>query len=285
MLVDHLAVHPVKSLAGVPVRRALVEPWGLEHDRRWMVVDPAGARVSAVAVPAMLTVTASPRPGGGLRLSRTGAPDLDVAPPTAAAPVEVTLARVGTAHPAAEAAHAWLSEALGRPVRLVWLDDPRRRPVSAEHGGRDGDVLNLADTGPLLLTTTASLERLDRWVARTWADRYAQCGAAAGSRPEPLAMARFRPNLVVGGRDVEPFAEDAWQRVRVGEVEMRVSEACDRCAVVNLDPVNGARGHEPLRTLAAHRRRDGKVWFGVRLVPVTTGTVHVGDPVEVLRAR
>lgn len=285
MHVDDLAVHPVKSLGGVRVARAEVEPWGLAHDRRWMVVDPEGVKLSAVAVPAMPTLTAAPRPGGGVRLSRPGAPHVDVEPPVTGPPVGVTLSRVGTALLADDAAHAWLGEALGRPARLVWLDDPRRRPLSAKHGGREGDVLSLADTGPLLLTTTASLERLDRWVARTWADRYAQCGAAAGSRPGPLAMGRFRPNLVVGGDDLEPFAEDGWQRVRVGDVEMRVSEACDRCAVVNLDPVTGARGHEPLRTLAAHRRRDGKVWFGVRLVPVTTGAVRVGDPVEVLRSR
>ncbi|WP_221651987.1 MOSC domain-containing protein, partial [Actinotalea ferrariae] len=198
--------------------------------------------------------------------------------------VEVALSRVGTALLADGAAHAWLGDALGRPVRLVWLEDPRRRSVSAEHGGREGDVLSLADTGPLLLTTTPSLGLVDRWVAQTWAERYAACGAAAGSRPARLAMARFRPNVVVDGA-LEPFGEDSWQRITVGDVEMRVSEHCDRCAVIGLDPATGARGHEPLRSLATHRRRDGKVWFGVRLVPVGTGTVRVGDPVSVLRSR
>lgn len=284
MRVDHLAVYPVKSLGGAPLERSAVEPWGLAHDRRWMVVDLTGARVSAIATPELLTLAATPRPDGGLVLARPGAAPLEVAPPTGGPRTDVTLSRVGWATLADDAAHAWLAQALGRPVRLVWLDDPGRRPVTAEHGGRPGDVLSLADTGPVLLTTTASLERLDRWVAQTWAERYAQCGSAAGSRPEPLAMARFRPNVVVAG-DLEPFAEDGWLRVRVGEVEMRFSEHCDRCAVVGLDPVTGARGHEPLRSLATHRRRDGKVWFGVRLVPVTRGTVRVGDPVEVLRSR
>ncbi|WP_188037227.1 MOSC domain-containing protein [Actinotalea sp. JY-7885] len=284
MQVTSLAVYPVKSLGGVPVDSARVQPWGLEHDRRWMVVDEAGAKVSAIAVGAMVTITATPRPDGGLLLARDGAAPLTVPVPVDGPRVEVTLSRVGTAHAADDAAHAWLSEALGRRVRLVWLDDPRRRAVTAEHGGRPGDVLSLADTGPLLLTSTSSLARLDRWVAQTWADRYAQCGAAAGSRPGPLAMTRFRPNLVVTG-DLEPFAEDSWLRITVGDVELRVSEHCDRCAVTTIDPATGARGHEPLRTLAAHRRRDGKVWFGVRAVPVSTGTVRLGDRVEVVRSR
>ncbi len=285
MHVDHLAVYPVKSLGGVPVAAAEVEPWGLAHDRRWMVVDAEGAKVGAIGTPSLVTLTATPLHGGALELSRAGAAPLRIAAPANGARTDVGLARVGWANLADDAAHAWLSEALGRPVRLVWLDDPRRRPVTAEHGGRTGDVLTLADTGPLLLTTTASLARLDRWVAQTWADRYAQCGAAAGTRPPPLAMARFRPNVVVAGDDVEPFAEDSWLRVRVGDVELRMSEPCDRCAVIGIDPATGERGHEPLRTLATHRRRDGKVWFGIRLVPVNGGRVRVGDPVEVVRSR
>ena len=84
---------------------------------------------------------------------------------------------------------------------LGWLDDPRRRSVSADHGGRPGDVLSLADAGPLLLASTASLRRLDDWIAAGAAER-------GEEPPAPLPMERFRPTVVVDGAET-PFAEDA----------------------------------------------------------------------------
>ena len=94
-------------------------------------------------------------------------------------------------------------------------------------------------------------------------------------------MRRFRPSLVI--EDVpEPFAEDHWRRVRVGEVTFRSVRGCDRCVLPTIDPETLEGGKEPTRTLAKYRRRDGKVWFAVNLIPDTTGTVHAGDPVTVL---
>ncbi|WP_448629221.1 MOSC N-terminal beta barrel domain-containing protein [Cellulomonas soli] len=68
-----LAVHPVKSLRGVPVEAAHVRPEGLAGDRRWMLVDPAGDTLTARRVPQMLTMRATPRDGGGVLLERDGA--------------------------------------------------------------------------------------------------------------------------------------------------------------------------------------------------------------------
>ncbi len=38
-------------------------------------------------------------------------------------------------------------------------------------------------------------------------------------------------------------------------------------------------GKEPIRTLARHRQWDGRTWFAIQLIPETTGTISVGDPV------
>jgi uncharacterized protein YcbX len=151
------------------------------------------------------------------------------------------------------------------PVRLGWLDDPNRRPVSLAHGGRDGEPLTLADAGPLLLTSEASLRQLNEWIA-------------AENREPAAVMTRFRPNVVAGGVD-EPFAEDRWTRVRIGDVRFRQAEQCDRCMMTMIEPDTLAQGKEPLRSLARHRRRDGKVWFGIRLIPESTGRISVGDRV------
>ena len=270
--VGELNLFPVKSLRGVSVESAGVERQGLAGDRRWMVVDESGATLTARKHPEMLAITATPA-AGGVVLHAAGRDPLSVPEPAGPADTAVTLSRVGVAAAADGQAHAWLSEVLGRPVRLVWLDDPSRRPMSQAHGSEPGDPLSLADAGPLLVTTAASLRQLDVWAAEE--------ARARGEAPAPLVMERFRPNLVVDGEDLEPFAEDGWRRLRIGEVEYRFAEHCDRCVLTTVDPQTRARGKEPLRSLARHRRWDGKVWFGVRVTPVGTGSVAVGDEVVV----
>ncbi len=279
--VASLHVYPVKSLRGVDVPSVQVEPWGPRGDRRWMVVTHDGKTLTAREHPRMLGVRATPVEGA-LRLSAPGVPDLLVAEPSDRAPdVAVGLSRLDRATSAGPEADTWLSGALERPVRLVWLDDPTRRPVSLAHGGRPGDPLTLADAGPLLVTTEASMAALNRWIA----DRALESADPTGSPqpPAPLPMERFRPSLVVSG-DLEAFAEDRWATLRAGDVELRFAEQCDRCVLTTVDLDALVTGKEPIRTLARHRRADGKVWFGIRMVPTTTGEVRVGDLVEVVEA-
>jgi hypothetical protein len=102
--------------------------------------------------------------------------------------------------------------------------------------------------------------------------------ALAARLDTPIGMNRFRPNIVVDG-DV-PFAEDDWTRVTIGDAVFRVAKGCDRCMVTTIDPETGETGLEPLRTLATFRRWNGKVWFGINLIPEGRGIVRVGDPVR-----
>lgn len=163
--VTSLHVFPVKSLRGVDVPAADVDAWGVRGDRRWMVVEPDGTVLTAREHPRMLGVRAEPA-DGALRLTADGATDLVVAEPVDTQPdVAVGLSRLDRATAAGPDADAWLSDVLGRSVRLVWLDDPRRRAVSPKHGGLPGDAMALADAGPLLVTTEASMAALNGWIA------------------------------------------------------------------------------------------------------------------------
>jgi MOSC domain-containing protein len=102
---------------------------------------------------------------------------------------------------------------------------------------------------------------------------------SAGSRAsEALDIMRFRPNVVIDGE--EPFAEDAWPTVRIGNLKFRTTMVCDRCVMTTIDPITLAGGKEPIRTLARHRRWNHKTWFGIRLAPLGTGTISVGEAVE-----
>ncbi|MFI7072903.1 MOSC domain-containing protein [Micromonospora sediminicola] len=263
-------LYPVKSLGGVDVDRAVVEPWGLRHDRRWVLLQPDGGTLTARTAPGMLGLTAVPDAGSITLTDRDGT-SLTVAEPVHGPPVATSVSRLDTVRLAGDDAHDWLSARLGRPVRLGWLDDPRRRPVSTDHGGRVGDPLNLSDAGPLLVTTAPSLRRLRDWIVEGALER----GEPA---PDPLPMARFRPSVVLDG-PVAPFVEDGWTGLRIGAVDFRFAERCDRCQLTLIDPVTLTSGKEPIRTLARHRRQDGRTWFGVRLIPLGGGEIQVGDPV------
>ena len=263
-------IYPVKSMRGCNLTEGDVEPWGLEHDRRWVVLSPDGSRLSAREDRRMLSLSAMAQDDGGLTLVAPGGSTIEVRAPVSGEFAPTSISRLGVVRLADSTAHEWLSARLGGSVRLGWLDDPRRRPVSPAHGGREGEPLSLADAGPLLLTSETSLRQLNAWMSESPEHPDQPVG--------PAAMMRFRPNVVVGGID-EPFAEDSWARVRIGEVKLRQAEQCDRCMMTMIEPDTLAQGKEPLRSLARHRRREGKVWFGIRLIPESTGRIRVGDPV------
>ena len=272
MQLTALARFPVKSCRGEYPDTATVEPWGLAGDRRWLVVDPDGAQVTARELPRMLLITPTTRADGSLQLSSPDAPPLEVDVPVDGASVDVSVwDHDMVALPARDDAHAWFSDLLDRPVRLVYLDDPTCRPVNSRFGRAD-DRVNFADGYPLNLATTASLDALNELIA-------------AGKRADegPIPMTRFRPNFTVDGATA--WAEDGWRRVRIGEATFRVVKGCDRCAIPTTDTETAERFKEPTYSLAQHRRWDGAVWFAMNLIPDTPGAVvRVGDDVEVLES-
>ncbi|GAA1007349.1 molybdenum cofactor biosysynthesis protein [Acrocarpospora pleiomorpha] len=262
MELAEIRTYPVKSAKGISRPSAQVLPWGLEGDRRWGVVDPLGELIWVGEHPRLLSVSAAETPGGDLLLSARGMGQLKV-PPAIGDTIPLGCSTLDRAVLAHADAHEWFTRLLGKPARLIWLDDPRRRTITEEQGG-------LWD-GPLHLVSRSSLRRLDDLIAEGALERQEL-------PPDPLDVARFRPNVIIDG--AEPFAEDAWTSVRIGEIDFRVSALCDRCAATIWDPATQERGKEPLRTLAKHRRWDGNTWFGIRLVPKNLGELRVGDEVR-----
>ncbi|MFI1192429.1 MOSC domain-containing protein [Micromonospora sp. NPDC020750] len=265
------AVHtyPVKGCHRLDHDGARVEPWGLAGDRRWLVVDADGLGVTQREATALVGLRAAPR-DGGLVLRAAGRPDLDVAEPTGVEPLPVRVFRnrlLVPALPAGPAADDWLTALLGRPARLVHLARPTRHLAPGARAYDTGDQVSFADQYPLLLATTGSLDALNGWLAE------------AGEAPVPIS--RFRPNLVVEGAPA--WAEDDWagRRLRIGSARFRAAGTCGRCVVTTTDQETGVRGKEPLRTLGRHRNIDGKVPFGLHLVPDGPGVLRVGDPVTV----
>jgi uncharacterized protein YcbX len=264
---------PVKSCRGEQLETAVVEPWGLAGDRRWMLVDEGGEAVTIREQRQMVQVHPRLRADGGLTVTAPGQPDLQVPRPSGDRQADVTLfgGRPFRAALAGREADAWFSRHLGAPVRLVFADDPNRRQANPAYAG-PGVAMAFGDGYPLMLASEESLAELNALVA-------------AGQKADegPLSMTRFRPNLVVAGGTA--WAEDGWRRLRIGDAVFRGVKGCPRCAIPATDEETGKRFKEPTYTLAKHRRWDGAVWFGMNLVPETPGaTLRVGDEVELLDA-
>jgi uncharacterized protein YcbX len=258
-------VYPVKACRGIAVEAARVVERGLEHDRRWMIVDSRGKFLTQRELPALQLVTTAIE-GDSVRLTADGTAPLDLPlrpPPETTTPLDVRVWRSELVARRHAVGSDWFSTVLARPVSLVWMDDdatratarPPRTPVS------------FADGYPLLVTSRASLDELNRRLAET------------GS--PPITMERFRPNLVLDG-DGEPFVEDELRRFTIGAIPFRGVKPCDRCRVTTVDPETAATGKEPLRTLATFRARDGAVYFGMNLAHEGRGELRVGDEVTLL---
>ena len=269
LMLSGVSRYAIKSCRGEPLPSAVVKPWGLAGDRRWMVVDEAGDPVTARTFPRMILIRPELLPDGGVRVTAPGQPALAIARPDPA-PVPVCvwgselLADFG-----GEAAACWFTAAIGTPSRLVYLADPTQRHPNQRFAAV-GDTVNFADGYPLLLTSEGSLAALNDLIA----------GAPLAAEG-PLPMMRFRPSVVVAGAPA--WAEDGWRRLRIGAASFRAVKGRDRCVLTMVDPQTAARGKEPIATLARHRRWDGKTWFGMNLIPDTPGAIiSVGDDVELL---
>ncbi len=259
--VSGLYRYPVKSLGGEASSSLEVGPRGPQFDRHWMVVDADGRFITQRQQPRMCLIQARTDDERALWLTAPGMPEI-CGGERRAERLEVRVwDDVLSASAAGPAADRWLSEFLALPCRLVSLPDHVARPVDPDYAG-PSDQVGFADGFPFLLISQASLDDLNSRLER------------------PLPMLRFRPNLVVSGCD--PYAEDRWRRLRIGDLEFRIAKPCSRCIIPTIDPATAQRSAEPLRTLRGYRRRDNKIYFGQNLVHRGSGRLAVDMPVEVL---
>lgn len=263
--VADLFVYPVKSCGGSAVESAEVDAFGIRNDRRWMVVDGNGRFLTQRTVPLLATIRAG-LSDGRLSFRSAGWDPLTVdAYPQAAAVEQVTVWRdTVDALPVAPEADAWFSSVLGGKARLVWMPDSTVRPAKRDPAGV-APRISFADAYSFLVVSRESLDALNARLA------------------DPLPMNRFRPNVVLEGAG--PFAEDGWEAFRIGGVQFDAAGPCARCATTTTDQETGARGVEPLKTLATFRREGSEVMFGQNANHRGTGTIRRGDPVAVERFR
>jgi uncharacterized protein len=262
-------LHPIKSTAIRPVEQAVVGRSGLVGDREWMVIDADGDLVTARERPVMFRVVAD-TPATGcpadvpLRLSAPllGLAPLDVVPHDGSVDVRIHGRGPCPARPAGPEADAWIGKALGVDgLRLVWCSEPGARTVTNSLA-RPSDRAAFHDVSPVSLASDTSMAALNTWMG------------------EDLPVSRFRSNLVVDGTE-EAFEEDGWSTVRIGGAILRAAGPIQRCVMTTIDVDTLAKGQDPIKALAVHRRRDGKTWFAIHLMIDREGAIAVGDELTI----
>lgn len=274
MTITELHTYPIKGMRGIAHNGIAVEARGLSGDRRWMMVDEDYRFISQREFAGLASISVAHN-GEGLTLTLPGLAPFPVAVPDGTARKDVKVWNDSISAALADGdANFRLSEFFDKTVYLVFMDDLAVRPADPEWIARDA-VVSFADSFPILITNTASLDDLNAHIE------------AAGDGPVP--MARFRPNIVVDGPAA--WDEDGWQMVKIGGKVFDAVKPCSRCIVTTRDQNTGAKTHneQPIRTLNQMRRsgdeRAGGVLFGWYLVPREPGRINIGDDFKVVERR
>jgi uncharacterized protein YcbX len=242
----------------------VVEERGLQYDRRWMLVDAQNHFLTQRKLAKMALFKVSIKKEG-LEVTAPEMPTLYI--PFAPQTAEVISVRVWDdtcqAIVVSNKASLWFSKALQITCKLVYMPDDSLRPVDERYSGNN-EIVSFADGYPFLLIGEASLADLNSRLS------------------QPVSMNRFRPNLVIN--TTEPFAEDTWRSIRIGEATFHLVKPCARCILTTIDQQNGVAGKEPLKTLSSYRTFHNKVLFGQNLLSdqASGKVIHMGSPVTVL---
>jgi uncharacterized protein len=269
--VHGLFVHPIKSCGAIAVRDALLVETGFDLDRAWMVADEHGDMLTQRELPRMALIHPTLR-GADMVLRAPGMLALHVLLDTVEAP---TRARVWDdevkAYDMGDLAAQWFTDFLqpgrvaepgakpGSKLRLLRFDPEQKRLASRQWTGEIEAETAFADGFPLLVSSTASLAELNRRLA------------AAGHAP--VAIERFRPNIVLDG--VEAFDEDHIDTLEIdtaeGPVVLKLVKPCVRCSIPDVNPATAETSHAVADTLATFRadpRMNGGLTFGMNAVVV-----------------
>lgn len=261
--VSSLIYYPIKACRGFEVDSSNIERMGLEHDRRMMVVTPEGEFLTQREFPKLALVKPDLQ-GDILTLS---APDFD----SIQLPIRTTgfswhvniwKSKDVQAIDQGEEAVEWFSDWLGTSVRLVHVAEGLQRTLDPQYTVNEDDHTGFADGFPILLISEESLGDLNSRLEK------------------PLPMNRFRPNIVVKGCD--PFAEDTWNQIQIGDVTLAIVKPCARCEVTTIDKDTLERSKEPLKTLGKYRKHALGAIFGQNVIPLNGGRLRLGMNVELL---
>jgi len=265
--VTGLFIYPVKSLGGISLSEADLGPRGFKYDREWLIVDKGHRFVTQREIARMALIKTTIDEERDVLILRLPEVNKELSIPLKASPEKETIKVTvwndsALATVESDEVNAILSNFLRQELRLVRMAPGYKRRVDEHYAPDDDDIVGFADGFPFLIISDESLDELNERLEY------------------PLPMNRFRPNITTHGGG--PFAEDHWDKIQIGTVELALVKPCARCVITTIDQDCAEQGKEPLRTLANYRNQGGKILFGQNAIFKGSGNISVGDSVTVM---
>lgn len=296
-----MRIYPIKSCRGIEVDETRLRKTGLLLDRNWMFISKSDRKFMTIrSNPAMTLIDTAIIEKDNKTQLEISVHGTDASVIVPAFPTkewlkentklsDVEIWEQGTdAYEYSDEINSIFSKFFNMEVALVYKGpQPRNIAVNGreELYGRTQEH-HFADVMSLQVASEASLKDLNRRLKEV-------------PDTEALTIERFRPNIIVRGRDDKPWEEDTWKRVRITtslpdremlfKLDLDVVARCARCQVPNVNP-DTAEKHpkQPWDVLMKFRRVDQggpakyKPCFGMLCVPKNEGIIQVGSTLEVL---
>jgi uncharacterized protein YcbX len=271
-------VFPIKSFKGLSVQEAYCTELGIQwrefRDRHWTVATANGVYLTMRQEPTMALIEPVVK-GDQIELNAPGMepvcfplnPDVTI---NNISKVVVKTDTVPSVDCGDEVA-SWLDRYFKRSGLRLHFSAPSQQKRDASNTkkpwvnpAKPGDMCAFADHNGYMLLSNASLADLNSRLNK------------------PVPISNFRANIII--EDCEPYAEDTWRSVRIGDAQLRALDLCTRCVLVTIDQTIGVKDkdEQPLKTLKKYRLIDpygDKPCFGINHTLDKPGKIKVGDPI------
>jgi len=266
--ISQLYIYPVKGLGGIAVSTALVTTRGLDHDRRFMLVDQDGLFLTQREHPLMALLRTAIEAGELVVWHKENSSDKLRLPLVPEPSLLSTTVKVWDdycdAQYVSDDADKWFSNQLNASCRLLYMPESTKRMVDPQYAFNN-EITSFTDGYPVLLIGHSSLDDLNKRME------------------EALPMDRFRPGIVMTGGD--PFEEDTMEQFSINGINFYGVKLCARCVVTTTNQETGSTGKEPLKTLAKYRAANNKVFFGQNVLCAGKGIIQSGDEIVVIKRK
>ncbi|KAL6314879.1 hypothetical protein AAG906_029096 [Vitis piasezkii] len=230
-----ITIYPIKSCAGFSVEGWPLSNTGLLHDREWILKVPEMHLITTFIDLKNCVSTLN-------QIQYCGGKE--------AMDLQAQRYEVQGYH---NEVNIWFSNALARPCTLLRCSSSQYYSCLGKRGSvgmcRDVETrLNFVNEAQFLLISEESVSDLNSRL------RSSICTKSSTGPQIQLNPLRFRPNLVISGG--EPYDEDGWLSLKIGNKCFTSLGGCNRCQMINLDNQAGQvqKSTEPLATLASYRR-------------------------------
>jgi uncharacterized protein YcbX len=287
-------IYLIKGIGGLSLPEVKINADGIEHDRKWMIIDVTGNSKTPNPITNQFVTQRAGSPGSAeaktlclikptiiessdgfaFKLSAPGMSDIEIRENDFPEPEQPTIVSIWDDHCQAIEANPEINEWFTKYINKERKDNRQYKLVMKSRNdkrkSRKSDVPlgSFADGYPVSIISQESLAEFNH-----------RCGAN-----EPLLMSRFRPSLVI--KNVDAHDEDHIKLMKIGadNVTLRWRKQIKRCKVTMTNQETAQVGREPLKTLYSYRKLPGgkEVVFGSYFDPESTGTIRVGYDIEII---